>query len=91
MRSWAGNLFYFPDYDPAGLKIFDYEILDKNPRSALLVPSNLELLLRQRGQREIFIRQERLLPISHAHRQIESVAKLLRRTRSGLAQEHLLY
>lgn len=91
LSQWEGNLFYFPDYDPAGLRIFEHEVLDKNPKASLLIPPNLEFLLRQRGQREIFLIQERFLPVSHTHPQINFVADLLRKTRRGLEQEHLLY
>lgn len=91
LSQWEGDLFYFPDYDPAGLRIFEHEVLDKNPKASLLIPPNLEFLLRQRGQRELFVIQERFLPVSHTHPQINFVADLLRKTRRGLEQEHLLY
>jgi hypothetical protein len=91
LREWKSEFYYFPDYDPAGLRIFEYEVLGNYPKASLLIPSNLESLLRQRGHQKLFVTQERLLPMAHAHRQIDLVANLLRKTRRGLEQEHLLY
>lgn len=91
LRGWEGSFLYFPDYDPAGLRIFEYEVLRHQPKAQILIPADLESLLRTRGNHQLFTTQERLLPPPGSNAQIDAVAEVLRRTRRALEQEHLLY
>jgi len=89
-RKWQGVCLYFPDYDPAGLRIFATEVLTHQPTARLLLPIGLESLLRERGSRDLFLKQEHLLQNLSDHPDIATVVKTLRRTRKALEQEVLL-
>jgi hypothetical protein len=89
IRRWPGRLFHFPDYDPAGLRIFASELLPHRPDARLLIPENLETMLK-RGSRNLYLRQEALLSRLNDHPQIRAVADSLRASRRALEQESLL-
>lgn len=90
LRDWDGTFFHFPDYDPAGLKIFTTEILPYRPDARLLIPSNLDSLIDQRGSRDLFLRQETLLPLHTQHAETAQACKILQKFRKALEHEMLL-
>jgi hypothetical protein len=90
LTTWSGQLFYFPDYDPAGLRIFECEVRPQRPDVRLLVPNGLESLLRERGNRDLYLKQERFLNTLSDVPQIAPVVRLLRSERKVLEQETLL-
>jgi len=90
LRKWQGVCLYFPDYDPAGLRIFATEVLTHQPTARLLLPIGLESLLLERGSRDLFLKQEHLLQNLPDHPDISVVVEILLRTRKALEQEVLL-
>jgi hypothetical protein len=90
LNTWRGQFLYFPDYDPAGLKIFESEVRPQRPDVRLLVPNGLDTLLRERGDRSLFLEQERFLNMLGDDPQVAPVAQLLRSARKALEQEALL-
>jgi len=90
LSNWSGQLLYFPDYDPAGLRIFVTEVLPLTPAARLLVPENFEAILNQRGQRALFLKQERYLNARSEHPETSRVIQALRKLRKALEQEALL-
>lgn len=90
LSNWSGQLFYFPDYDPAGLRIFLTEVLPLKPAAHLLVPEKFEAILDQRGQRALFLKQERYLNVRSEHPETSRVTRALRKSRKALEQEALL-
>jgi hypothetical protein len=60
IRPWRGNVLHFPDYDPAGLRIFASEVLSRRPEAKLMIPNGFETLLKERGSRKLYLRQEPL-------------------------------
>lgn len=91
LQNWKGNLLHFPDYDPAGLRIFSAEVLANRPDARLLIPSQLETFLHERGDRELFLRQEAMLSALPDHIDILSVKEQITGMRKALEQESLLY
>jgi hypothetical protein len=90
LSNWKGQLFYIPDFDPAGLRIFLSEVRPKRPDVRLLVPRSLESLMQERGNRTLFLKQERILNSLYDDPQVSPVVQLLRSTRKALEQEALL-
>ena len=93
LKGWKGELLYFPDYDPAGLRMFVTEVLPKAPSVRLLVPRDFEKVLEQRGKRDLYVRQERFLKVVEASEQQElsCLCLALRKSRKALEQESLLW
>ena len=91
IREWKGALRYFPDFDPAGLRIFASEVLPHRQDARLLFPVNLESLLKERGKRSLYLRQEFLLHYLPLHPDIAPVKEHLQRIRKALEQESLLF
>jgi hypothetical protein len=92
LKGWPGKLLYFPDYDPAGLRIFATEVLAREPNAQLLVPQDFEAVLEQRGKRELYLKQEKYLNLveTFEHQDLARVCRALRKTRKALEQEKLL-
>jgi hypothetical protein len=90
LSTWRGQLLYIPDYDPAGLRIFYSEVRPQRPDVRLLVADGLEILLRERGDRVLFLKQERFLDSLDDDPQVVPVVQLLRSARKALEQEALL-
>jgi hypothetical protein len=55
-----------------------------------LVPDGLEALIRERGDRDLFLKQERFLNSLEDDPQVSPIVRLLRSARKALEQEALL-
>ena len=64
LAGWSGHLLYFPDYDPAGLRIFAKEVLPYRADARLLIPADFEALLNKRGDRKLYVLQERRVSLN---------------------------
>jgi hypothetical protein len=91
IREWKGALRFFPDFDPAGLRIFASEVLPYRQDARLLFPAYLESLLKERGKRSLYLRQEFLLNCLPLHPDIARVKEHLQTIRKALEQESLLF
>jgi hypothetical protein len=90
LTGWNGRLLYLPDYDPAGLRIFITEVLPFRESAELLIPQDFDALLKRFGRRDLFLKQEHLLPVAHPNEQVHWLVAALRKSRKGLEQEQLL-
>lgn len=91
LQNWEGQLLYFPDYDPAGMRIFVTEILPQRPTAQLLIPQNLRQLLEQSENRELFLKQEAYLSSLIDHPAVGEVCQWIRQSRKVVEQEALLF
>ena len=91
LRQWDGDMLYFPDYDPAGLRIFQTEVLPQVASAKLVVPDNFESLVVSRGSRDRFLEQEHLLPSVVRDTTIDPLIRCIMHHRKGLEQESLCY
>jgi hypothetical protein len=89
LDGWKGQLLYFPDYDPAGLRIFATEVLRYRPSARLLIPRDFEAIL-ERGNRDLYLKQEKLLPLQEEQAEVAHVCRSLRKARKAFEQEALL-
>jgi hypothetical protein len=90
LRRWPGTVLHFPDYDPAGLRIFASEVLSRRPEAKLLIPEGFEAILEKHGSRKLYLRQEPLnIQLANDPR-IKPVSILLEFHRKALEQEELL-
>ena len=89
LRERAGEFIWFPDYDPAGLAIFSSQILSCRPDAQLLIPNDLDELLKN-GNRELFLRQESMLDSLPADPGVQAVARAIKCVRKALEQEMLI-
>ena len=87
---WRGQLLYFPDYDPAGLRIFATEVLPHRPSARLLIPQDFETILEERGERDLYLKQEKFLPVLDEHAELARLCRALRKARKAFEQESLL-
>jgi hypothetical protein len=90
LKSWNGQFFHFPDYDPAGLGVFVNEVLPYRPDARLLIPPELDALLGEHGSCDLYRKQEKLLPVESKHLEVARLREILRRHRKGLEHEYLL-
>lgn len=90
LEQWSGQVLYFPDYDPAGLRIFATEVLPFRPGARLMIPHDFETILRARGRRDLYLKQERCLPLLDEHSEVSRLARILRNARKAFEQEELL-
>jgi hypothetical protein len=90
LRHWKGQFFHFPDYDPSGLRIFTTEILPHRPDARLLIPQDFENILEKWGNRDLYLRQEKDLPLNVEHPDLVAVCGALKKTRKAFEQEILL-
>jgi hypothetical protein len=90
LNGWSGQLLHFPDYDPAGLRIFTTEVLPFRADAKMMIPRSLETLLETRGNRDLYLRQEAMLPTTKDHADLASLCESLRKHRKALEQENLL-
>lgn len=93
LKAWGGQLWYLPDYDPAGLRIFASQVMPMEPRSQILIPEDFERLLAERGDRQLFLKQERFLHYVEGidHPPLRGLCSTLRKVRKALEQESLLW
>jgi len=91
LNNWKGQLLYFPDYDPAGLRIFATEVLPNRPNARLLIPQNFETILEDRGDRELYLKQEKYLPALSDRVELSHICRTLKKARKALEQESLLF
>lgn len=90
LSKWRGQLLYIPDYDPAGLRIFYSEVRPRRPDVRLLIPDGLDTLIWERGDRELFLKQERFLNSLDNDPEVSRIVQLFRSARRVLEQEALL-
>jgi hypothetical protein len=90
LDGWRGQLLYFPDYDPAGLRIFATEVLPHRPNARLLIPQDFETLLEERGERGLYLKQEKFLPALEEHAELARLCRALRKARKAFEQESLI-
>ncbi len=90
LNGWRGQLLYFPDYDPAGLRIFATEVLPHRPSARLLIPQDFEKILQERGERDLYLKQEKFLPVLDEHAELARLCRALRKARKAFEQESLL-
>lgn len=91
LRCWSGAVLHFPDYDRAGLRIFTTELLPYRPEARLLIPTNLDTLLKERGSRKLYLRHENLSLPDVKHPDIARVNAAIELFRKALEQESLLH
>ncbi len=91
IRRWPGTVLHFPDYDPAGLRIFASEVLSRRPEAKLMIPNGFEALLEKHGSRKLYLRQEPLSSELADDPRMKPVSAPLKLHRKALEQEHLLH
>jgi hypothetical protein len=89
-KQWKGQFFHFPDYDPSGLNIFVTEVLRHRKDANLLIPEDFDAILQHHGNRDLYLKQEKTLPLECDHAQVVRLCGTLRRVRRTLEQEVLL-
>jgi hypothetical protein len=72
------------------MRIFITEILPQRPNAQLLIPQNLEHLLEQSENRDLFVKQEEYLPRLINHPAVGKVCQWIRKSRRVVEQEALL-
>lgn len=91
VSQWSGTVWYFPDFDPAGLSIFATQVLKVRPDARILTPMALPALLKERGNRKLYLNQEHLLLSLPNHAELMEIQRTIQEARKGLEQESLLY
>ncbi len=96
MLEWIGSLeneyIHFGDYDLAGIHIYLNEIVPrlKNSKSySMFIPENIEELIKQYGNRELFEKQKRYLSIEPKETSLIELKKIILKYKKGLEQEGL--
>ena len=90
LKSWKGKFLHFPDYDPSGLSVFVNEILPHRGDARLLIPRDFDSILEDRGNRLLYLKQEKCLPLFCEHAEVARLCSSLRSSRKALEQEFLL-
>ncbi len=90
LKTWKGQFFYFPDYDPSGLTVFATAVLPHRADARLLIPRDFDAILNSRGKRPLYLKQERFLPAACENSEVVQVCQALKKARKALEQEDLL-
>lgn len=98
IASWLNSIsnpyIHFGDFDPKGIHIYLTEFKNKilGDRGQFLIPQNLESLLMQHGERELYEKQKKYIPLISKTGQLElsALCDLIVKHKKGLAQEILI-
>jgi hypothetical protein len=96
MREWIENLeneyIHFGDYDLAGINIYVNEIvprLKKSKKYSMFIPENIEFLIKEYGDRELFEKQKRYLSVKLEDEKVMELKRIIEKFKRGLEQENL--
>jgi len=98
MREWIEDLeneyIHFGDYDLAGISIYINDIvprLKKSKKHSMFIPKNIEFLIKEYGDRELFEKQKRYLNMKLDIEPIMELKRIIEKYKKGLEQEGLAY
>ena len=98
MRDWIEDLeneyIHFGDYDLAGISIYINEMiprLKKSKKYSMFIPENIEFLIREYGDRELFEKQKRYLNMKLEDEQVLKLKRIIEKYKKGLEQEALAF
>jgi len=98
MRDWIEDLeneyIHFGDYDLAGISIYINEMiprLKKSKKYSMFIPENIEFLIREYGDRELFEKQKRYLNMKLEDKKILELKRIIKIYKKGLEQEALAF
>jgi len=98
MREWIEDLeneyIHFGDYDLAGISIYVNDIiprLKKSKKYSMLIPDNIEFLIKEYGDREIFEKQKRYLNMKLDDERVMELKRIIEKYKKGLEQEGLSF
>jgi len=96
MREWISNIeneyIHFGDYDLAGINIYLNEIvprLKKCKKYSMFIPNNIEKLIKEHGDTELFKKQKRYENIVVTDDEIDKLKNIIKKYKKGLEQEGL--
>jgi hypothetical protein len=94
LKSVPNPYLHFGDFDPKGIHIYLTEFKNKiqDDRGQYLIPDDIESLLIQHGEKELYEKQKRYIPlISTANQpQLSPLIDIMLKHKKGLAQEILI-
>lgn len=94
VKSIPNPYLHFGDYDPKGLQIYCAEFRQKigPEKCGLLIPDNLDELVFQYSEKDLYLRQQNLIDhlISQNIDEVNQVLHILQKHKKGLAQEALI-
>jgi len=98
MREWIETLeneyIHFGDYDLAGINIYVNEIiprLKKAKKYSMFIPKNIEFLIKEYGDRELFEKQKKYLNMNLDDKDIYELKEIIKKYKKGLEQEGLAF
>ena len=98
MRDWIEDLeneyIHFGDYDLAGISIYINEMiprLKKSKKYSMFIPENIEFLIKEYGDRELFEKQKRYLNMKLEDEQVLKLKRIIEKYKKGLEQEALAF
>jgi len=98
MREWIEDLeneyIHFGDYDLAGISIYINDIiprLKKSKKYSMFIPENIEFLIKEYGDRELFEKQKRYLNMKLDDERVMKLKRIIEKYKKGLEQEALAF
>jgi hypothetical protein len=98
MREWIETIeneyIHFGDYDLAGINIYLNDIvprLKKSKKYSMFIPDNIEYLIKEYGDSDIFQKQIKYKDIVVNDLKIDKLKKIIKKYKKGLEQEGLYY
>ena len=96
MREWIENLeneyIHFGDYDLAGISIYLNKIiprLQKSKKYSMFIPSNIETLIKEHGDQELYEKQKQYKSLYTSDIQINNLINSIETNKKSLEQEGL--
>ena len=94
MLEWISELeneyIHFGDYDLAGIKIYQSEMvprLKKSKKYSMFIPENIEYLIKKHGLPELYEKQKELKDMLVTDNNVYALQKMINKHKKGLEQE----
>ncbi len=88
LQDTQNKTIYFGDFDLAGIDIFQTQILPRNKNIELFIPQNIEELIKEYGNRELFSKQfSKYKNIFSQNIKIQNLIEFIKHEQKSLEQE----
>lgn len=85
------EIFYFGDFDLAGIDIFQTQILPRCKKAKFFIPKNIEKLINEFGSKQLYTKQyDKYKSIKSKNTQIQNLINIINKNQKVLEQEYFI-
>lgn len=91
LESTTNPVFYFGDFDLAGINIYENEIRKRNKNVKLFIPQNIEIPLKKYGSSKLYVQQlNQFKKLTSRVPKVQNLIEMIHRYQKGLEQEFFI-